>query len=80
VYPSPVVFMNSTTAGVCAACRMLEIVMSGAFWIILDRGRRKSLHSRRMWALDKKASPQSHGSGALLWSAPGSRSEGVRPA
>jgi hypothetical protein len=68
------------TAGTCDRCNTLDAVNSGAFWSILVRGRWKSLHSVRMCALDINDSPQSHGSGALSCSAPGSRSDGVRPA
>jgi hypothetical protein len=77
--PSPVVFMNSMTAGTCSGRSTLDTVTSGAFWSILECARRNSLHSKRIWELDTNDSPQLHGSGSLLWSAPGLRSEGVRP-
>jgi hypothetical protein len=80
VYPSPTVSMNSMTAGVCVGCSMLDKVRSGAFRNIFVGARKKSLHSNSMCALDTNDSPQWHGSGPLSWSAPGSRSEGVRPA
>jgi hypothetical protein len=77
--PTPVVFMNSMTAGTCSGRSTLDTVTSGAFWSILEHARRNCLHSKRIWELDTNDSPQLHGSGSLLWSAPGSRSEGVRP-
>jgi hypothetical protein len=72
--------MNSITVGTWAEGSTLVTVTSGAFWSIRARAREKCLHFKRMWALEANDSPQSHGSRSLSWSAPGSRSEGVRPA